>query len=163
MKKENIIPTISLICILFLAAFIPVSFLLDDHKMGQYGKPSYQSIEWAAIKIHSRTKEDTSSHRLATWYNYQLNGIWWSIDHNTAASRVLERFEMYRITNLENDKSIDVFINDYGPMSCEDRIKNGIIEEEICTERDIDLSSHAFAQIADLKRGRIFVTIEGPL
>ena len=82
----------------------------------------------------------------ASWYDYKLEGIEWSKDHNTAASRTLVRYETYTVTNLKNGKSVDVFINDFGP--------------EEWTGREIDLSSHAFGQIADLSLGLINVKIE---
>lgn len=86
----------------------------------------------------------TDSIKVSSWYDYELNGVEWSINHRTAASRDLIRYETYRVTNIANGKHVDVFINDY-------------IEHP---ERDIDLSSFAFSQIADLKLGLIKVKIE---
>ena len=83
---------------------------------------------------------------IGSWYDYSLDGIEWSKDHNTAASRTLERYSHAKITNIENGRSVVVFINDYGP--------------ERWTGREIDLSSHAFEQLAPLSSGLIKVQIE---
>ncbi|HPQ42911.1 MAG TPA: septal ring lytic transglycosylase RlpA family protein [Syntrophales bacterium] len=83
---------------------------------------------------------------IASWYDYDINGIEWSKNHRTAASRDLPRYSMARVTNIENGKSVEVYINDYGP--------------EEWTGRDIDLSSYAFSRIADLSLGLANVKIE---
>jgi len=83
---------------------------------------------------------------IASWYDYQLEGVWYSKDHATAASRSLERYSYAKVTNISNGKSVVVRINDFGP--------------EAWTEREIDLSSYAFSQIADLKLGLVNVKIE---
>ena len=99
-----------------------------------------EELKHAVIKPQP-TKDSV---KVASWYDYELEGIEWSINHRTAASRDLIRYETYRVTNIDNGKQVDVFINDY-------------IEHP---ERDIDLSSFAFNQIADLKLGLINVKIE---
>lgn len=85
---------------------------------------------------------------IASWYDYQLpdDDGWYSTSHATAASRSLERYSYAKVTNISNGKSVVVRINDYGPAEW--------------TEREIDLSSYAFSQIADLKLGLINVKIE---
>jgi len=50
------------------------------------------------------------------------------------------------VTNLETGASVDCYVNDYGP--------------EEWTGREIDLSSYAFRQIADLGQGLVRVKIE---
>jgi len=99
-----------------------------------------EELKHAVIKPQP-TKDSV---KVASWYDYSLEGIEWSINHRTAASRDLIRYETYRVTNIANGKHVDVFINDY-------------IEHP---DRDIDLSSYAFNQIADLKLGLINVKIE---
>lgn len=107
------------------------------------------------------TDEENRSLSVASWYDYKLDGIPWSLSHRTAASRDLPRYSYATVTNIENDKSVVVFINDYGPMNCEDRVTNGFdMSVENCIDRTIDLSSHAFSQIADLQLGLIEVYIE---
>jgi rare lipoprotein A (peptidoglycan hydrolase) len=85
---------------------------------------------------------------VASWYDYDLNGIEWSKQHNTCATRDFKRYSTVRTTNLDNGKSIECFVNDYGP------------ELGQTPERIMDLSSHAFSQIADLKIGLINIKIE---
>lgn len=81
---------------------------------------------------------------VASWYDYSLNGIEWSKIHRTCASRDLKRYTMARVTNIETGAAVECFVNDY-------------IEHP---ERDIDLSSYAFKQIAPLSQGLVKVKIE---
>jgi hypothetical protein len=83
---------------------------------------------------------------VASWYDYRLNGIEWSKDHRTAASRRYPRKSYVKVTNVENGKSVIVYINDYGPT--------------VETGREIDLSSYAFSQLAPLSAGLIKVKVE---
>ena len=82
----------------------------------------------------------------ASWYDYTLNINWvdrvWSKDHDTCALRIYERYETYKVCT--EDKCITCYHNDYGPAR-EDRV--------------IDLSSHAFKQLAPLKLGLIHVKV----
>ena len=84
---------------------------------------------------------------VASYYDYTLDSGWSSLGHNVCATRDWERYSYVRVTNIANGKSIVCKITDYGP------------EEAIFPERIVDLSSHAFSQIADLKLGVINVTI----
>jgi len=81
---------------------------------------------------------------LASWY---AKGLPEPYTKPTAASRDLPRYSMARVINTENGKSVDVYINDYGPNA------------EIHPERIIDLSSYAFQQIAPLERGTVTVKV----
>lgn len=81
----------------------------------------------------------------ASWYDYELVGVWWSKNHRTTASRDFPRGTMIEVTNLKNGKSVDVLVNDYGP------------DESIRPDRELDLSSFAFEQIADLQEGLVEV------
>jgi rare lipoprotein A (peptidoglycan hydrolase) len=63
----------------------------------------------------------------------------------TCASRDFPRYSYLIVTNLDNGKSVRCFVNDY-------------IEHP---DRHVDLSSHAFKQIANLKLGLIQVKITG--
>ena len=83
---------------------------------------------------------------VASWYDYDLNGVVWSKNHRTAASRRFARYSYVKVTNQDNGKSVVVFINDHGPTKE--------------TGREIDLSSHAFSQLAPLSIGLINVKIE---
>lgn len=82
----------------------------------------------------------------ASWYDYSLAGIPWSKTHRTAASRNWPRGMNLKITNLKNQKSVFVLVNDYGP--------------QVWTGRQIDLSSYAFRQIENPKLGMARVLIQ---
>jgi len=81
---------------------------------------------------------------IASWYDYKLDGVEWSKSHATCASRTLKRYSTARVTNIETGKSVDCYVNDY-------------IEHP---DREIDLSSYAFAKIAPLGLGLVKVKIE---
>jgi rare lipoprotein A (peptidoglycan hydrolase) len=83
---------------------------------------------------------------IASWYDYNLKGIEWSREHNTAASRSFKRYSTVIVKNIETGKEIEVYINDYGP--------------EEWTGREIDLSSHAFKELAPLNKGLINVSVK---
>lgn len=84
----------------------------------------------------------------ASWYDYQLDGIWWSKDHRTAASRDYPRGSTLKVCNTQNLACVEVYVNDYGP------------DGAIHPDRAIDLSSYAFSQISDLSLGLANVSIE---
>jgi rare lipoprotein A (peptidoglycan hydrolase) len=52
---------------------------------------------------------------------------------------------MVTVKNLDNGKTVDCYVNDYGP--------------EEWTKREIDLSSHAFAELAPLSLGLLNVEV----
>ena len=81
----------------------------------------------------------------ATRYDYELDWIKWSEWHDTCALRITERYWTYRVTNTANGKSVDCRHNDYWPKESTNYI--------------IDLSSHAFNQIADPRAWVINVLI----
>ena len=82
----------------------------------------------------------------ASWYDYDLRINWeireWSKSHDTCALRIYERYKTYKVCT--EDKCITCYHNDYGPAR-EDRV--------------IDLSSHAFKQLAPLKQGLVHVKV----
>jgi len=82
----------------------------------------------------------------ASWYDYTLNINWeireWSKSHDTCALRIYERYKTYKVCT--EDKCITCYHNDYGPAR-QDRV--------------IDLSSHAFKQLAPLKLGLVHVKV----
>lgn len=91
---------------------------------------------------------DTGLTGIASWYDYELASGWSSLGHRVAAVRHVPRGTMLRVTNLENGKSVEVKVTDYGP------------DASIHPDRVVDLSSHAFGLIADTKMGIIKVKIE---
>lgn len=101
---------------------------------------------------------------VASYYDYSLPGdkigYEWSKSHDTCATRGWNRYGRAKVTNLDNGKSVVCYINDDGPRDCEYRYKYKLDKPGTCIERDIDLSSHAFKQIADTKLGLINVKIE---
>jgi rare lipoprotein A (peptidoglycan hydrolase) len=90
---------------------------------------------------------------IASWYDYDLKRLdqkcldntCWSLTHNTCASRRFKKGKTLIVKNLDNDKIIECYVNDYGP--------------EESTGREIDLSSHAFSRLALLSTGVINVEI----
>lgn len=101
---------------------------------------------------------------IASYYDYRLDGEKigneWSKSHDTCATKGWNRYGKVRVTNLDNAKSVICYVNDNGPRDCEYRYKYKLDKPGECIERDIDLSSHAFKQIADTKLGLINVMIE---
>ena len=118
----------------FLVGFITLRDYIEYQEM----RIKYANAEF--VSFGDSTDIYVSKPEVASWYDYELNGVVWSADHRTAASRVYPRYSMVRVTNLDNNKSVDVYINDYGP--------------EAWTGRDIDLSSYAFNLIADRGLGQ---------
>lgn len=82
----------------------------------------------------------------ASWYDYSLNINWvdkvWSKTHDTCALRIYERYQTYKVCS--DDKCITCYHNDYWPAR-QDRV--------------IDLSSHAFRQLAPLSKGLVYVKV----
>lgn len=122
---------------------------------GQYDPQLSQSE--VKVSPHRQILPDNGVVGVASWYDYCLYEgydddplktmcIRWSKEHATAASRTLPRYSYAKVTNLDNGKSVIVYINDYGP--------------EEWTGRDIDLSSYAFSMIETLQLGLANVKIE---
>lgn len=82
----------------------------------------------------------------ASWYDYSLNINWeevvWTRTHDVCALKIYERYGYYRVCT--DDKCIVCKQTDYWPAR-EDRV--------------IDLSSHAFRQLAPLKKGLVYVKV----
>lgn len=81
----------------------------------------------------------------ATRYDYQLNGNWWSKTHDTCALRIHQRYWHYKVCVKWTDKCVVCKHNDYWPAEY--------------TNKVIDLSSHAFKQLAPLSRWVVEVQI----
>ena len=79
----------------------------------------------------------------ASWYDYQLVDGWSSVGHYVCASRVFEKKDILRVTNLDNGKSTACLVTDY--------VEN--------LDVIIDLSSTAFEELAPLDRGIINVSV----
>lgn len=76
----------------------------------------------------------------ASWYRFK-GGLF-------AASPDFAKGSILKVTNLDNGKSVNVTINDYGP------------DRKLHPDRVIDLDAVAFSQIASTKDGLIKVKIE---
>lgn len=97
------------------------------------------------INFNHPTSTKVAIKGIASWYDYQLSGAQWSRSHNTCASKRFKRYSMVTVKNLDNGKTVDCYVNDYGP--------------EEWTKREIDLSSHAFSELADLSLGLLNVEV----
>jgi len=85
----------------------------------------------------------------ASYYDYVLNSGWSSVGHYVCATRDFERYSYVLVTNLDNGKTVECKITDFGPSF------------DIFPERIIDLSSASFSAIADLRLGVLKnVTVE---
>ncbi len=83
----------------------------------------------------------------ASRYDYELEWYWWrSKTHNTCAVRELPKYSTWRVCNLETGECVECYQNDYWPKEYTNRI--------------IDLSSHAFAEIGSLRAWVMQVSIE---
>lgn len=74
---------------------------------------------------------------------------WYHAEGMTCAMRKLDYGKYYAVTNIENNKSVIVLHNDFGPS-----------RHFYNKGRIIDLSREAFLRIADINEGLINVTIE---
>jgi len=84
---------------------------------------------------------------VASYYDYTI-GDWSSIGHYVCATRDFIRYSFVEVTNLDNGKSVEVLITDYGP------------DESTYPDRIIDLSSTAFSTISDSKLGLANVSVK---
>jgi hypothetical protein len=78
-----------------------------------------------------------------TWYDYKLWGKWYSKYNDTCALRIKDRWWHYKV--CAGDKCVVCRHNDYWPAEY--------------TNKVIDLSSHAFKQLAPLSKWVIEVLI----
>lgn len=76
----------------------------------------------------------------ASWYSYKKGDF--------AASPDFPKGSKLRVYNLENGKSVDVVINDFGP------------ERKLHPDRVVDLAKEAFKKIAKLGQGTIKVKVD---
>ncbi len=95
-------------------------------------------LPFARIAIFSNP--DALAIGRASWYSYKGG--------NYAASPDFPKGSMIRIYNTDNDKFVDVEINDFGP------------ERKIYPDRVVDLDKVAFSHISSLSAGVVNVQIE---
>lgn len=77
--------------------------------------------------------DDSVSLGHASWYAYKYC--------NCAASPDFPKGSTLRVTNMDNEKSVDIIVNDFGP------------DRSIFPQRVIDLDKTAFSQIGNLRDG----------
>ncbi|MBY5991852.1 septal ring lytic transglycosylase RlpA family protein [Ferrimonas balearica] len=106
------------------------SSLSDDLRQGRAGTTEQGLASFYADKYQGRTT---------------ANGERFDQNAMTAAHKTLPFGTKVRVTNLANNRSIVVRINDRGPF---------------VRGRIIDLSRHGFRQIADLNQGLVEVRVE---
>ena len=106
----------------------------------QYGN---QPLDTGLVEQYTIQQEQPFLEWKATWYDYKLNGKWWSKSHSTCALRIKERYWRYKVCAWE--KCVECYHNDYWPAEY--------------TNKVIDLSSYAFKQLAPLSRWVVDVQI----
>lgn len=99
------------------------------------------------IQPHLPQNKDKVLYGKASYYDYKI-GEWSSIGHNVCAVRDFIRYSYLEVTNIDNGKSVEVCITDYGP------------DKSIHPDRIIDLSSTAFNAISSTKLGLINVKVK---
>ena len=121
--------------ILFFSAVILISTSTASANQPIYGTSSFYTVE-------SCKREGTSGVFTASGERFDENAL-------TCAIGSYKFGKKFRVTNLENGKSVIVRHNDFGP--------NKKLRRK---GRIIDLSKGAFRRIADLKHGLIKVKVE---
>ena len=96
------------------------------------------SLNFARLAIFSNL--DARVVGKASWYSYK-KGMF-------AASPDFPKGSKLRVVNLENGKSVDVEVNDFGP------------DKRLHPDRPVDLSKEAFKKIAPLSQGMVKVRVE---
>lgn len=99
---------------------------------------AYIHLPYARVAILSMDEVMTVGK--ASWYRFK-NGLF-------AASPDFKAGTLLKVTNLDNGKTVDVTVNDYGP------------DRSLFPDRVIDLDAVAFAEIASIRDGIINVKIE---
>ena len=109
-------------------------------------KPLDYDFDYSLVVQSTQEIEQPLYEWRASWYDYSLNINWVnknrSKTHDTCALRIYERYQTFKVCT--DDKCITCYHNDYGPAR-QDRV--------------IDLSSHAFKQLAPLKRWLVYVKV----
>jgi D-alanyl-D-alanine carboxypeptidase len=95
-------------------------------------------LPFARIAVFSYS--ETLTNGKASWYAYKPG--------NFAASPDYPKGSILRVHNKENDKFVDIEVNDYGP------------DRSLFPDRVIDLEKNAFSALASLGAGTIDVLIE---
>ncbi|MDA3802392.1 MAG: serine hydrolase [Patescibacteria group bacterium] len=100
----------------------------------------YYTTNSTSDKLILMNEDEIMNRGKASWYKYK-NGLF-------AASPDYPKSSILKVTNLDNNKSVEVEINDYGP------------DRSIFPDRVIDLDYVAFSEIASPSSGIIDVKVE---
>ncbi len=112
---------------------------------------------------NTSNEKDSISYTIASWYGPKYhgkitaNGEIFNQEELTCASNILKFGTIIAVTNLKNNKSIIVIVNDRGPFKM-DRKGNALKPLISHPSRGLDLSKAAFSKIADLNSGIIKVS-----
>ena len=130
----------------------------DRHKQAFYYDKNYEAWKPLPTKDHPedrfvRTLIHLPYARIAVFSYPEVMGVgrasWYAYKPgNFAASPDFPKGSKLRVTNLDNDKFVDVIINDYGP----DRFLH--------PDRVIDLEKNAFARLDSIGAGMLDVKVE---
>lgn len=120
----------------------------DNINLIWHPSPSITRYDEGVVRTHTHQREmilaifsrKIMEKGLASWYRYK-NG-------DFAASPDYAKGTKLKVTNLANNKSIIVTVNDYGP------------DRSIYPERVIDLDKVAFTKIANPSAGVVVVSVE---
>jgi rare lipoprotein A (peptidoglycan hydrolase) len=88
-------------------------------------------------------KQQPNKVGVASYYDYVLKSGWSSVGHRVCATRDFKRGTTIRVTNLDNNKTVDCLVTDFGPNA------------SVHPDRIVDLSSTAFSHLALLSSGLI--------
>jgi rare lipoprotein A (peptidoglycan hydrolase) len=133
---------------IFLIIAISIWIILSPSKNKEtINKPIFPTYEIAKVP----TKQEQVQKGVASFYDYDLNrkdqkcldNNCWSLHHDTCASRDFKRYSTLIVKRVDTGQEIECYVND--------EIEN--------PDRIIDLSSHAFAQLAGLNLGLIEVEV----
>ena len=104
-----------------------------------------QPLDIGLVEQVSTQEEKPLLEWKATRYDYKLSGQWYSKYNDTCAMRVKPRWWHYKVCVKGTDRCVVCRLNDRWPAEY--------------TNKVIDLSSHAFKQLAPLSRWVIEVLI----
>ena len=139
--------TTIIICLLFFAGFLccyaPAMAeltILGNGIAEDYGIPHITS---KTLEIASQRLTEGAIYGVASYYDYILDSGWSSVDHYVCATRDFPRYSYVKVTDLDTGKSVVCKVTDFGP------------DKSIHSDRVVDLSSTAFAELRPLKYGLI--------
>ncbi len=119
--------------------------LIKDQENKELNAENYEAVEVSYIATSKTNYEETG---MASWYgsnfsgNKTASGESYNIESMTAAHRKLPLSSLVRVTNLKNNKSVIVRINDRGPFS-----NNRIIDVSEKAAEALDFKEFGVAKV----------------